>query len=348
MINFYPGPSKIYPEYRGIVHDLLTSGLATYNHRSVEFEQAYAHTLEVVKNRLEVPEDYEMVFLSSATECWQSICQTFYQLDTCFLYNGAFGKKWAEVGKIHIKTSRQIEFNLNESIQESIGKIYSADLICYVHNETSNGTVVRKPYQQHLRKTQPNALIAVDATSSIGATQIDYQSADIVFGSVQKCLGMPAGLAILILSPKAVKALEKIEYTRHYNDLHEILRNHKKNQTTHTPNILAIVAMGKLFESIPSLRSNIEKIYSRADNFENFLEVHGGFEFVCDKIHRSKTVFCVRHPNVPQIINQAKIRQIVLGRGYGNLANNTLRIANFPTHTDGEFEELKEFLMRCK
>jgi phosphoserine aminotransferase len=348
MINFYPGPSKIYPEYKSKIVDLLSSGLATYNHRSPEFEIAYQHTVDSLKEKLEIPKQYELFFLSSATECWESICQTFAHLDTCFLYNGAFGKKWSEVGKDLMKTTRSIEFGVNESIKESVTKIFSADLIAYVHNETSNGTVVRKPYQQLIHSTYPDALVAVDATSSIGATQIDYPSCDIVFGSVQKCLGMPAGLAILILSPRAVEVLEKLEFTRHYNDLNEILRNHKRRQTTHTPNILAILAMGKLFEELPTLRKNIEKIYTRAENFEEFIDVHDQFSFVCDKQHRSKTVFCIKYNNVPQLIASAKKRHIIIGKGYGKWADNTLRIANFPAHTDAEFEELKEFLMTCK
>lgn len=348
MINFYPGPSKIYPEYKQIVHDLLTNGHATYNHRSPEFQEYYKKSVSVLKEKLDVPDDYELFFLSSATECWESISQTFSDYETAFLHNGSFGKKWSEIGKAIMKRTKSFHYDQNESIEAAINQVSRADLIAYVHNETSNGTVVRKPFQMKIRADFPDALIAVDATSSLGAAQIDYPSTDIVFASVQKCLGMPAGLAVMIISPKVVDILEKFEFAKHYNDLNEILHNHKKNQTTHTPNILNIISIGKLFEEIQPLRKSIEKIYTRADIFEHFINNNSSFEFLTEKTVRSKTVFCIKHPNVDKIISQAKLNSIILGRGYGVWKENTIRIANFPAHSNADFEELKHFLSTCK
>ncbi len=348
MINFYPGPSKIHPEYKKVVHDLLSNGLATYNHRSPEFMAGYKSTVAVLKQKLDVPPTYELFFLSSATECWESICQTFLDVPTKFLYNGAFGKKWAEVGKSLMKNTRAIEYNENEGIDTALNQISSCGLIAYVHNETSNGTVVRKPYQKLIKDKFPDAFIAVDATSSLGGSQIDYLSCDIIFASVQKCLGAPAGLAVMIISPKVQEWLEKIEFTKHYNDLNEIYLNHKKNQTTHTPNVLGILALGKMYEELQDLNKYIEKVYTRADNFQHFIENNPSYHFLTDTSFRSKTVFCIQHSNVEKIIRQAKLQNIILGKGYGKNANSTFRVANFPAHSDADFEELKQFLYACK
>jgi phosphoserine aminotransferase len=348
MINFYPGPSKIHPEYKQVIHDLLTNGLATYNHRSKEFMEAYAHTVQTMKTKLEVPKDYELFFLSSATECWETICQSFSDLDAKFLYNGAFGKKWSEIGKSLMKKAIAAPYESNETIDKALGKISHAELIAYVHNETSNGTVVRKPYQQFIRKTHPDAIIAVDATSSLGAAQIDYASSDIVFASVQKCIGAPAGLAIMIISPAVVERINAKEITKHYNDIKEIYTNHTHNQTTCTPNILGIISLGKVFEDIPTLTKQIEKVYTRAENFQHFIDNNPPYKFLIEKPLRSKTVFCIQHPDITKVLAYAKSHNIVLGKGYGEWRDSTIRIANFPAHTDADLEELKNILYACK
>jgi phosphoserine aminotransferase len=54
----------------------------------------------------------------------------------------------------------------------------------------------------------PDALIAVDATSSMAGVELDWQSADIWFASVQKCFGLPAGMAVMVCSPRALQYAE--------------------------------------------------------------------------------------------------------------------------------------------
>ncbi len=75
MISFYPGPSRVedcIPEY---VRDAYNQGVLSINHRSDEFMALTKATIQILKDRLNIPENYSVFFTSSATECWELIAQ---------------------------------------------------------------------------------------------------------------------------------------------------------------------------------------------------------------------------------------------------------------------------------
>ena len=53
-------------------------------------------------------------------------------------------------------------------------------------------------------KLNQKPLIVVDGTSEIGGVQRDFSKMDVYFGSVQKFMGCPAGLSVMIVSPRAM------------------------------------------------------------------------------------------------------------------------------------------------
>ena len=116
--------------------------------------------------------------------------------------------------------------------------------MCVTQNETSNGTQIRdlSPF----RKAFPEAIIAVDVTSSLGGIELDYLQGDVWFASVQKCLGLPAGMGIMICSPKAIQRAEEINDRKYYNSLLFIHENFQKFQTHYTPNVLSIYLINKI------------------------------------------------------------------------------------------------------
>lgn len=348
MINFYPGPSKIYSEYRQVVDKILSGDLASFNHRSPEFEDMYSYSVEVLKEKLEIPLKNHLIFLSSATECWETVCQSFRHLKCLFIVSGAFSNKWYNQGINNFKSCQAISLSEYSSLEEILPE-ESFDLICYVHNETSNGYQLTIEDQQLLRSKFPEALIAVDATSSLGGVKIDYKHSDILFSSVQKCLGLPPGLAIAILSPKMVEEIESLKKSHHYNHLKNILDNSKKNQTTHTPNTTAIISMGLLYKNrFPVTEVAIETA-QKSTLIYGFLSKNEDYRlFINERKYQSDTVFCLQNNKVGNLLDKAKKEGFLLGKGYGNLKEDWFRIANFPAHTMAEIRELLTFLERCK
>lgn len=80
-------------------------------------------------------------------------------------------------------------------------------------------------------RSMTNALIAIDATSWFGGVVFDWMLGDVWFASVQKCLGLPAGMGIMVCSPKALEKARKVNDILRYNSLlfmHKTLKNTKR------------------------------------------------------------------------------------------------------------------------
>ena len=93
MISFYPGPSRVHDEIPEYVKEAYKKGILSINHRSEAFMKLSERTITLLKSKLEIPEDYTVLYTTSATECWEIIAQSVIQKSSFHFFNGAFGKK---------------------------------------------------------------------------------------------------------------------------------------------------------------------------------------------------------------------------------------------------------------
>jgi phosphoserine aminotransferase len=181
----------------------------------------------------------------------------------------------------------------------------------------------------------------VDATSSLGGENYQISDADVWFSSSQKCFGMPSGLGIMTVSPKALERGLEINERNHYNSLVFMEENFKKFQTHYTPNILAIYLFKRLLETLPNINHVSEKLYQRSEKIYNFFENSEHFDLLVENVEtRSKTVVAIVPKDISKAVTFFKSNNITIGKGYGEWKNNTLRIANFPAIPDEDFDEL--------
>ena len=100
LLNFYPGPSKIYPEVRQYLTDAYDSGIMAIPHRSETFMQLMRATVTDLKKKMNIPQDYYIFFTSSATECWEIIAQSFTFSQFTHRIR-ALGPRWTGRAKVH-------------------------------------------------------------------------------------------------------------------------------------------------------------------------------------------------------------------------------------------------------
>ncbi|HSZ72536.1 MAG TPA: hypothetical protein VK750_07645, partial [Cytophagaceae bacterium] len=81
------------------LNDAFQSGTLSQNHRSDAFMHLYEETWITVRDYLNVPKDYSLYFVSSATECWDILSHDLGHLQNLHLYNGAFGEKGFKINK---------------------------------------------------------------------------------------------------------------------------------------------------------------------------------------------------------------------------------------------------------
>ncbi len=342
-MTFYPGPSKVYPQVADYMQEAFAEGILSVNHRSQEGMDITRSAIEGLHEKLNIPDDYFVYFISSATEAWEIISQSLTLDKSLHFYNGAFGEKWADYAEKLIFSVERIPFWLNE-LPDLQGVIAFNDVVCITQNETSNGTEIKdlKPF----RKAFPQAIIAVDATSSLGGIDFDYKDGDVWFASVQKCLGLPAGMAIMICSPKAIERAREIDDHKFYNSLLFIHDNFQKFQTHYTPNMLGIYLVKKLMEEVSPIPIIDERIKKQAKNWYDFFDNKGIKCLAENPKVRSDTVITIsgKEEEIKAIKALTKANGITVGNGYGSWKNTTFRIANFPAIEEFEIQALMKSL----
>ncbi|MDQ6476915.1 aminotransferase class V-fold PLP-dependent enzyme [Dyadobacter sp. LHD-138] len=347
MITFYPGPSKVYSQVEKYLSDAYQSGILSVNHRSEPFMVMLKETIAMMKSKLDIPADYEVYFCSSATECWEIIAQSFVASKSLHVFNGAFGEKWLEYTQKLKPGAKGLSFEPNTLPQTAdIIADKENEVICLTHNETSNGTALPFSFFAELRK-QTEQVIAVDATSSMAGVEFPWEDADLWYASVQKCFGLPAGLSVLVASPRAIKQAEKICDRDYYNSFLFIRDNFLKYQTPYTPNVLGIYLAGRIMEQVAPLSEVSDQTKLRAGAWYIFLAENGYDVLVKNEEVRSDTVIAVTgtKERVTFLKKAAKESGIMLGNGYGAWKETSFRIANFPAITQQEIDLLKKCLI---
>jgi phosphoserine aminotransferase len=350
MVSFYPGPSQVYPKVKRYLNDAYTENILSINHRSTEFEALCKKTVALLKKKLKIPSDYRVYFFSSATECWEVVAQSLVQQESLHLFNGAFGQRWYQyTTKIHGKEKvRALAFDKEEAVQADRMLRQSPKVLCLTHNETSNGTCLPAKFLSETRRQLPHSVIAVDATSSMGGIALNVADADVWFASVQKCFGLPAGLAVMICSPAALAQARTISNRSHYNSLLFADDMMQWWQTPHTPNVLGIYLLMRVMADVKEIGAIHKTVKGRFKKWVNFFETKSEQLrlLIRNPDVRSHTVLAVEA--TPAVIEKIKVQAarkgFVLGNGYGELKDTTFRIANFPALRKSEIARLIDFL----
>jgi phosphoserine aminotransferase len=204
------------------------------------------------------------------------------------------------------------------------------------------------------RESQPEALITVDAVSSLPYPQFDFAKIDSLYFSVQKGFGLPAGLGVWILNDACVTKAEQMQSKGisigTYHSIPSLVAHAKKNQTPETPNVLGIYLLGKVIEDM--LRRGIDIIRKETDYkaaiLYNALQQHELIKpFVQEKAFQSKTVIVAdTGSHTEKIKSFLETHGLSPGDGYGKAKASQLRFANFPTHSKEQFELLVDTLAK--
>ncbi|HTF81424.1 MAG TPA: aminotransferase class V-fold PLP-dependent enzyme [Cytophagales bacterium] len=344
-ISFYPGPSQVYPQVGYYLQEAIRSNVTGYNHRSNYFIQMSEGLSQRFIDKLDMPADYKVGFLSSATETWACLANSFKKLPFINFYNGSFGEKWCNINsKVNDQTQGR-RFEVNEELVLGSRATHEAYLIGVCQNETSNGTQISNERLAELRKTHPDALIAIDATSSMAGIKLDYKHADIWFASVQKCFGLPAGLGIVLMSSR-VKDYFPHAGQEQYNNIVELYNKASVFQTIYTPNVLGIYLLYRLMQDLPHIQSIDATIKRRAAQWRNFFKVNNRSLLCTDNLLLSDTVLAVKSSTleIKTLLKYADDNGFIMGKGYGAYIDQSFRIANFPAHSEQQVSDLEALL----
>jgi phosphoserine aminotransferase len=208
--NFNAGPS-ILPAYtventaKGIL-DLDGIGLSVMeiSHRSKEFMAIMEESQALVKELLEVPQDYHVLFLGGGASL--QFCMVPYNLlqtRAAYLNTGSWASKALKEAKffgevIEVASSKDRNFSY---IPRGYQLPSDADYFHITSNNTIYGTQIREDMDV------PMTLVA-DMSSDIFSRPVDVSKYGLIYGGAQKNLA-PAGVALLIIREDILGRVER-------------------------------------------------------------------------------------------------------------------------------------------
>jgi phosphoserine aminotransferase len=352
MINFTPGPSQLYFTVADHIKTAIRADIPSLSHRSASFENIFAGATNGLRELLSIPANYSIVFTSSATEIWERSIENLVEENSYHFVNGAFSKRYHEIATQLHKNAIKIEVKEGEGFGTQYKIPADTEVIAITHNETSTGVSWPLNDIYKIRRENPNALLVIDAVSSLPYPTIDFNQVDSVFFSIQKGFGLPAGLGVWVVNErclaKAEALLTKGISIGTYHNLPTLYSFAKKNQTPETPNVLAIYLLSKVVKDF--LRRGIQIIrneteYKAAIVYQT-LQAHEFINpFVNEAAYQSKSVIVANTGSkTKEIAAVLQAKGLSPGDGYGKSKETQLRFANFPAHSKEQYELLVDTL----
>jgi aspartate aminotransferase-like enzyme len=338
-----PGPTPVPAE---ILHE-LTQPLI--NHRGPEF----VAILRRVTARLQYffqTNSPVLTFAASGTAGQEAaVANLFSPGDHVVAITiGAFGDRQANIAERYGLEVTRIEFPWGEAADPGIVETRLKSLAPYkavllTHNETSTGvTNDLETLATLIRNLSPDALIVVDAVSSLGCAplEMDPWDIDVVFTSSQKGWMTPPGLMMLAASPRAWEASETATLPRFYFDWELARKYLAKWEHPTTPPVSLFYALDVALEKM--LEEGREAIFERHERIGNYVRWRAkemGLRLLADHKNASNTVTAVLTPE--SIDSKALLKtlreedHVVFGGGQQQLEGKIFRVGHL-----GFFEEV--------
>jgi phosphoserine aminotransferase len=348
-IYFTPGPSELYPTVPKHFHNSLKTQIGSISHRSLQFQQIYQELVISLKKLLMIPDEYHIFIVGSGTEAMERTVQNCVETYSFHFVNGSFSKRFFIMAKELDKNPEKSEVPIGQGFDfKKITIPKSPELICFTQNETSSGVIIPVKEIAAIAKKHPDALIAVDIVSSVPYVDLDYKLLDIVFFSVQKGFGLPAGLGVIVVSPRAIEKAKLLEQKEvnigSYHSFPKLLHYAQKQQTHETPPLLAMYLLGKVINDMQ--KKGIDKIRMETEQKAKLLyDFLAGSEklslFIKEKKWRSQTVIVADIQKVKKDVKKILAKKgFIVGSGYGENKHTQIRIANFPAHSVKDVKRL--------
>ncbi len=209
--NFYAGPS-ILSEFTikntaDAVMNFNGTGLSILeiSHRSKEFQAVIDEANALVKELLEIPSGYEVLFLGGGASLqFCMIPYNFLKTKAAFLDTGVWASKAIKEAKLFGEVD--VVASSKEANYTYIPKDYVVpDDVDYFHI-TTNNTI----YGTELRK-DPDVKVPLigDMSSDIFSRRIDVSKYDAIYAGAQKNLA-PSGVTLIIVKQEALGKVDRV------------------------------------------------------------------------------------------------------------------------------------------
>ena len=264
---FIPGPTNIPESLR------KACDMPTIDHRSPLFGQILHPARAGVRKILKSDNAEIFIFPSTGTGGWETaLTNTLSSGDKVLAArNGMFSHRWIDMCQRHGLAVQTVETTWGAGIPaDRYEEILTADksheikAVLATHNETATGVksdiaAVRRA----LDASGHPAMLVVDGVSSIASMdfRFDEWGVDVAVTGSQKGFMLPAGLAIVGFSPKAMEATQTGTLPRTFFDVHDMAKGYANNAYPYTPAVGLLNGLNQACDML--LTEGLENVFAR-------------------------------------------------------------------------------------
>ena len=294
MINFTVGPVQSSEAVRVIGAEQVPY------FRTSEFSALMLENERLVKKFAYATDDSRVTFMtcSGSGGMEAAIMNTLTKEDKALVINGgSFGERFVELLTLHEIPFTEIRIEHGKALKSKHltpyeGKGYTAFLL--QKHETSTGVHYDIDLVSDFCKRNGCFLI-VDTISSFLADPFNMADLDagVMITGSQKALACPPGIAVMVLSPSALKRIEKNKCRCQYLDLKLALKNQERGQTPWTPAVGILRQINvrlKEIDAAGGAPAEIARTSKLAQYFRNKINEHNlPFEVISESLSNAVT-----------------------------------------------------------
>jgi alanine-glyoxylate transaminase/serine-glyoxylate transaminase/serine-pyruvate transaminase len=343
---FIPGPTNIPESVR------KACDMPTLDHRSPAFARIFRPAVEGVRRVLKMDAGEVILLPSTGTGGWEAaISNTLSPGDTVLAARfGMFSHRWIDLCQRHGLNVQIIETPWGQGAPlQAIEAALKADkagtikAVLATHNETATGV---KSDIAGIRRAMDaaghTAMLMVDGVSSIGSMPFQFTGwgVDIAVAGSQKGFMLPAGLAILGVSPKAIAAKETATLPRTFFDFKDMLTSYARGGFPYTPPVGLIAGLAHAIDLLET--EGLDNVYARhhrlAEGVRRAITAWGMTPYAATPDLYSDTVTAVKVPpgcDGTALVQLAASKYgVAFGVGLGEVAGKVFRIGHLGMLTD--------------
>ena len=294
MINFTVGPVQSSDAVRAIGAEQVPY------FRTAEFSETMFENERLVKKFANATGDSKVVFMtcSGSGGMETAIINCLKKNDKALVINGgSVGERFVELLTLHEIPFTEIKLEHGRALKKEHlapyeGKGYTAFLM--QKHETSTGVHYDIDMVSDFCKRN-NLFLIVDTISTFLCDPFDMTATNtgIMITGSQKALACAPGIAVMILSPSALKRVEENKCCCQYLDLKLALKNMERGQTPWTPAVGILRQINvrlKEIEAMGGADAEIARCADLAKYFrEKLVEYNLPFEIVSESLSNAVT-----------------------------------------------------------
>ena len=348
---FLPGPTEVHPD----VLQAQTRPMMSHRGSGInELMKELQVGLEVVFFTK------RPVFLAtaSATGLMEAAVRNAGRTRILSLVNGAFSKRFAEIGKacgFEVDTI-DVEWGQAHDPDELGEKLRkgSYDAVTMVHSETSTGVLNDIRALAAVAHEHDDVLVLVDSVSGFGGAELrpDEWGIDFLLTGSQKSFALPPGLAFGVASERMLERSATAKNKGVYFDLLQYQESQSKWQSPSTPALSVMFALQVQLkrmqaEGMTARWARHAAMAERTHAWVDEVRAAGvGLEVLAPEGYRSPCVTAIKAPGelATDAPKKMKEKGYVIGGGYGKLKTTTFRIGHMGDHTLDGLEAMLDVL----